>query len=147
MTIDKNVNYDQKWKLDDWVTPFGRSIPIALVLPVIVWIIIASITGEAGDACFAIFLGGLIHLVCYLVVGSIFYSVFWPKPKSIVWKFYIALPLGFALGYLPFLLCYLLSDPLNAFKSDNFYIGCIGGVYGLISAFSSVWVRWRGTKS
>ncbi|MFT5883338.1 MAG: hypothetical protein ACI9FG_001851 [Crocinitomicaceae bacterium] len=85
---------------------------------------------EGGSAIFVAFIAALVHAAAYTVLGLPLYLIFWPKPGSIIWRWQVALPLGFLLGCVPFVII--------SFESMAWLLT---GCYGLVSALASLWVN------
>jgi len=82
----------------------------------------------------------LVHLVVYIVFGSVFYLIFWDKERSWVWTFRYGVPMGFVLGFFGGVVAFMVLT--QGGKSNSFdavlIFSSLAGVYGLFTALVAV---------
>ncbi|MEM1009699.1 MAG: hypothetical protein AAGJ35_11920, partial [Myxococcota bacterium] len=118
-----------------------RSLPKVLLLPFAVWLILAVLhyRGELAASLLAGMLAGsigmLIHFVSYGCLGIPLYLLFWTR-ESLIWKWYLAIPLGILLGGLVINL--LATVILRSPAETGLFIGA---GYGGLTAVGACWSR------
>ena len=120
-------------KIDKWDSfwAFAESGVLSVVSAVVLGSLISSIT--SGDPnVIVVLIAGIVHLVAYAVIGLPLFLIYWPKPRSIVWKWYVALPLGLILGMTPL----FIIDPHSQYE-----LFLIAGAYGVVSTVATLWIN------
>lgn len=113
------------------------AVSISAALSILFGVVQADLMAGLGLA----FVGSIVHLGCMLAVGCPFFYYFWRRPWAAVWKWPIAIPMGFLLGGLPiWVLVVIYSLWSNTVVHLGNIILPVGffGVYGMISAIASV---------
>ena len=127
----------QKSKIDNWHSfwALAKTGVIAMIAAAISCGVVSfANNGNSEMTFYPVLIGGILHLVAYIVIGLPFFLLFWPKPHLKIWKWYVALPLGFILGVLPLVV-------INWVAPAGILI--MGGAYGVVTAVAALWVNQR----
>lgn len=125
-------------------TPFrawAASLPLALAIPAVFWIIEAAFTSEAPSSLnsttfLIIGIAIVVHLLGYLITGLPIFLTQYKNLGSCVWMLPVSLVLGAALGTV--MLCFsfiFFGYPFSTFRKPECYL--YGAGYGLITAFAA----------
>jgi hypothetical protein len=122
-----------------------RSLPIALSLPVPIWIInelVSSPSSEKLSSLFFVVLGiaVFVHLIAYAILGLPIFYRFYSSPTSLIWDIRTALAFGGVLGIIGICLTFFLFGySTYTFKDPMIYISGFG--YGVATGIAAYLVR------
>ena len=86
-----------------------------------------------GIAVYLVYITVPVHILAYTTIALLMFLFYWPRPESRVWKWQVALPLGFLLGIAPLMI-------MTIYDSDWLLMG---GAHGVVSAIAALWVNKR----
>lgn len=127
-----------------------RSLPIALSLPVPVWIInelVSSPSSEKLSSLFFVILGiaMFVHMIAYAIFGLPIFYGFYSSPTSLIWDIRTAIAFGGILGIIGICLTlFLFGYSAYTFKDPMIYISGFG--YGVATAIAAHIVRPINTE-
>lgn len=122
-----------------------RSLPVALSLPVPIWIInelVSSPSSEKLSPLFFTVLGVAVffHLIAYAIFGLPIFYRFYSSPASMIWDIRTALAFGGILGIIGICLTlFLFGYSTDRFKDPMVYVSGFG--YGVATAIAAYLVR------
>jgi hypothetical protein len=122
-----------------------RSLPIALSLPVPVWIINELFTSPSSEKLSPLFfailgIAVIVHLIAYAIFGLPIFYRFYSSPTSLIWDIRTATAFGGILGIVGICLTLVLFGySTNTFKDPTIYISGFG--YGMATAIAAYLVR------
>lgn len=122
-----------------------RSVPIALLLPVPVWMISEIITGTSSEMLNSLFFTILgiamaVHLCAYAICGLPMFFRFYKRPDARIWDLRIAILVGATLGIAGICLTfYFFNYPDSVYRNPLIYVS--GAGYGIATALSAFLAR------
>jgi energy-converting hydrogenase Eha subunit A len=123
------------------VAAWAASLPLALTMPAMVWMVVWAVSGELirnFSVCLLVVAAALVvHLLSYLVTGLPIFLCKFKNPQSLIWKLQVAFPAGVLLGC-AVVLGFMLFQSGSVFETPEMYLVC--GGYGLATAIAA-WLQ------
>jgi hypothetical protein len=122
-----------------------RSLPVALSLPVPIWIINELVSSPSSEKLSPLFFTVLgvavfVHLIAYAIFGLPIFYRFYSSPTSMIWDIRTVLAFGGILGIIGICLTlFLFGYSTDRFKDPMVYVSGFG--YGVATAIAAYLVR------